>query len=147
MTEEEINQLSAGNETNALIAEMIFSWTRLTDSEWELFKTVEAQMRGILTAQDDRFVVCWMRSPEGWIWPPRQYSTDIAESWRIVEKLCVAGWHCEITSEVIDGYEVRFDRLSRVEYTQATAESAPLAICRAALKTLNPIKTVRRKER
>jgi hypothetical protein len=95
MTREEILNMPAGREMDALIAERVFKTTE--DDDWG--------SDGLLS-----------------------FSTDIAAAWQVVEKLkpnyplldmyCIGDW----ASSFGDG-----------EWGYGYAETAPLAICRAAL--------------
>jgi len=66
------------------------------------------------------------------------YSTDIAAAWEVVEKLAEV---CRVFIEIDDGiYYVRIEyqetSMSVAKYFEAEDESAPMAICRAALKLM-----------
>lgn len=101
MTRDEILNMPAGREMDYLIAEKVLELSILKDGT------------GILLPIDLQV---------------KNYSTDIAAAWGVVEKfptmsLTFRGkyWFCDLN-------QVDFD------YTQA--DTAPLAICRAALLTL-----------
>lgn len=108
MTADDIRAMSAGRELDAEIATRIMGWRPFKD-EW-----------------NDGF-----HCPDQWRdWQEFQPSTNIADSWAVVEKIAkdrkitVSSdetaflWHCRITGEIF-----------------VRAETAPLSICRAALLT------------
>lgn len=112
LTKEQILNMPAGREIDALIAERVMGWTR--------------SHRG---ARGTQFydVPGWGVRSEGAI---PDFSTKIAAAWLVVEKMTerddgdcglittVRGWSCEFGA-------------ASMKY--ANAETAPLAICRAAL--------------
>lgn len=55
--------------------------------------------------------------------PTRNYSTDIADAWRVAEKLCAT-----VGKQPVSGLWLAY-----IDSNWAEAETAPLAICRAAL--------------
>jgi hypothetical protein len=67
--------------------------------------------------------------------PP--YSTDIADAWKIVEHMKAAGMEIQILypSGAIFEWSVAFDNPFDAPF--AKAETAPLAICRAALAAVS----------
>ena len=103
------DDMPAGRELDALVAEKIFGLCR-----WD----------GVPNAFHPK-VVQWWQTEQPCNPPP--YSTDIAAAWEIVEKLrlaigpsyCGSGWYCTWMTGGAHG---------------AIADSAPLAICRAALR-------------
>jgi hypothetical protein len=120
--------MPAGRELDRLIAEKVFGWRNL---EWHKAN------------HDRRFY-----SPEGWYgegpddkcFLAERYSTDIRDAWQVVEKLregkldvmlgtCDGGWHCRIAT---DAGTPSFWR----EVADEVEDTAPLAICGAALETL-----------
>ncbi len=58
------------------------------------------------------------------------YSTDIAAAWQVVDKLHALSFYLEVGSA---GWMARFANISA---TEASAATAPLAICLAALKAV-----------
>jgi hypothetical protein len=68
--------------------------------------------------------------------PIPRYSTDIAAAWEVVEKLGIQFYlHCDLRRGSAGDWMV-FDSAASVDCCEplATAETAPLAICLAALK-------------
>lgn len=80
-------------------------------------------------ADIEAHVAAW-RAP-----PSRAWSTDIAAAWAVVERLASAGWNVELIrvpgGHVRDPWMVRFLTLNKSR--DADADTAPLAICKAAL--------------
>jgi len=64
-------------------------------------------------------------------WPPK-YSTEIRLTWHVVEKLLSLGWHVDIE----DGWHVVVFGGPTGKCESAAADTAPLAICLAALEAL-----------
>lgn len=117
----EVKELKAGRELDALIAEKVMGWHRefVTDpsSNYSFWNYVDADGRGMYTPEE---------------WEP---STSISAAWEVVEKLqtlgikcwmknyiAIPGWHC-----VVIGGDFEFEE---------AADTAPLAICLAALKAV-----------
>lgn len=71
------------------------------------------------------------------MWSETYYSTDIAAAWRVVEKIknitpeCEIVWDCTMKYWEVT-WEYTEDRYARF----ASAETAPLAICIAALRAV-----------
>ena len=71
-----------------------------------------------------------------------RYSTDIAAAWEVVEKLRNDGRFLQLDSLGFDGEQWRcFFALTEIEEEKfpwvGEADTAPLAICRAALKAVS----------
>jgi len=135
-----IDEMPAGRELDALVAEKVMGWriTAWNDGEpWgnrEVFPPFEP-INGIPADCD-----CISHSEAG---EPPHYSTDIAAAWEVVEKMNVDYdvmvrqqrfkpdvWECYI---VRNGPFGPYDR----DFWEGRADTAPLAICRATLKTVN----------
>lgn len=130
--------MEAGRELDALVAEKVMGW------KLENYETSEP-------ASTDRHYLDASRN-DGWAWVGRetdieawqwQPSTDIAAAWEVVEKLLP----CQFTlgspekeSAKGDVWYAEFgewvDHLFQGE--EATAPTAPHAICLAALKAMSP---------
>lgn len=123
MTEDEIRNLPAGREMDALVAQQLFGWMFIASN------FVHNLEYGT------------MIPPNGWkrdnFIPDEcpHYSTDIAAAWEVVEKM--RGMALAMTmGKGDDAYQCRiFDgRIAPEAYrVLVSAETAPLAICRAAL--------------
>ena len=126
MNTPDIDTLPAGPELDALIAEKVMGW------EWNIRNGQCYAEHWCSNAAD-----CW---PE---WSP---STDITAAWEVVEKL--RNWpngHYWLSLSQIAG--VRGEWRSGFSYGGmavnhspkfVVADTAPLAICRAALKAITP---------
>ena len=73
---------------------------------------------------------------------PKPYSTDILAAWEVVEKMQSEGWRLDISGSRyfgpnMGGYEVQIVCASGVRgHYSAYEETAPMAICMAALKAV-----------
>ncbi len=118
MTPGEIVWLS-GRETDALIAEKVMGWR---DIRWEATPTPKVpdlkELTGLPPGCSQRFGVWW-------------FSLSLNDAWFVVDWLIAqepnGDFHLEHTNE--EGWAVGF--CGREEWV--TADTAPLAICRAAL--------------
>lgn len=114
-----MTELKAGRELDALVAEKVLGWKRGKrfgngNGEWE-----------IPGRENDSYKLTCYRTPD--------YSTDIAAAWEIVEKLSM--WVCPANN----GHDWTAGRLSLEEPSPeggTWAETAPHAICLAALKAV-----------
>jgi len=103
----------AGPELDALIAERVFGW------KWHI-------RGGVCYAEHDCF-----NAPD--LWPIFSPSNNIAAAWEVVEKIATLKPHYDLS----DGHcMIFYDEPSGECAGSATGETAPLAICRAALKAV-----------
>ena len=132
------DDLPAGRELDALVAEKVMGWriTAWNDGEpWgnrEVFPPFEP-INGIPADCD-----CISHSEAG---EPPHYSTDIAAAWEVVEKLWDEDFHVQfqLVHQVTAGkWRVEFPtrKVPHHNYVFAHADTASLAICRAALKAV-----------
>lgn len=150
----EPRELTAGRELDALIAERVMgaqvSWWSLRlvdrppmDVEWRhgcftSDASLERMELGEVLVADDRGDMPMQQMLVGGEWEniPR-YSTDIASAWKVVEKVdnrnSVAR-EMGVLTFCINRYDDGYTAL--VFNVGATAETAPLAICLAALKAV-----------
>jgi len=110
MTREDILNMQAGRETDALI------WLSLNDKPLNI----------LMCRHVDGDIQPHAGYPVGHISPPH-YSTDIGAAWEVVEKMRKIKRPVDIYSSV-NGWIANFDYMDI-----ALGETAPLAICRAAL--------------
>lgn len=172
-----MNELAAGRELDALIAERVFG-RRVVARDWPCYVDFDSGMPDpclfaegeyawwgdppAFMTPDSREPVTLLRPDDPWppaLWAPThetaiepvdvdrhwahvvlvpRYSTEIAEAWEVVERLCAGGWGVLLG----DGWAgmatawtarfVAFDPQTRREGA-VTAPTMPLAICRAAL--------------
>ncbi|SDY98057.1 BC1872 family protein [Hymenobacter psychrophilus] len=124
MTREEIEQMPAGREMDGLIAHMVIgAQTQVIESDWR-YDSQHMERR------PDR---PWEHMP--------YYSTEIGAAWDVVERLDKTAQLCDVTR--INGgatylHHCEVWNTSGEPYHRATADTAPLAICRAALLATLP---------
>ena len=135
MTHAEIDALPAGRELNALVAEKVFDSKEpdtviplhAPDSWWMAYHS------GSLVSGDG----IWRIRPSNQTnagWDPKPYSTDIAAVWEVVEKLHQDYHDIQLENDCEEHTEdVWFVQIMPI---RAKAPTAPLAICRAALKAV-----------
>lgn len=113
--------LPAGGELDALIAERVFPGQR-----WQHDDKCDATGS------------CWRCGGcLDWCPIPPPYSTDIAAAWLVVEKLQEQGVRMDILSDWHGHRTCRVARKSESLYDAlGWSETAPLAICRAALRAV-----------
>ena len=132
-----IDDMPAGRELDALVAEKVMGW----QDARAFFPWPES---GVML---DNYA---MMPPHGGairdIAHVPRYSTDIAAAWEVFQKVtdlgyipaiaqCTSGWACDFWTEEAADETGRVDYIHKFrEYGQA---SAPLAICRAALKAVD----------
>jgi hypothetical protein len=137
MKPEDIDKLEAGRELDILIAERIFGWVWVVATAWNARWLCEPDRYQTANPKWPK----WDGSTEVLVRYPQQcepdehgylpqYSSDIAAAWEVVEKMKAfslgqrvdGSWQCWWWQGVHMG---------------AHGETAPLAICRAALKALS----------
>lgn len=86
-------------------------------------------------------------APDGEVWfdpdgfaVPRHYSTKIEDAWRVVEKLRAGGWvmTLSVNDFITEPWDCRFF-LGERRREIAHGATAPIAICRAALKAVGSV--------
>lgn len=119
MTRDEIMQMEAGSEMDVLIAKKVMHW--YSDPDVPYYDSVEAD--GVIHISRK--------------WSP---STDIASAWEVVEKLKSDGHELYISTTygqfdctIVDDNGEPDENHSLTMLGAAHEETAPLAICRAAL--------------
>lgn len=130
------DELSACRELDAVIAEKIMGWTRATRSPkaYDIFREGKGgDVWWIGGCPAPTAYEC--DHPENQVFAP---SENIADAWKAVERLMRDGWRFEIDRNVKVGEPLNdFDcTFVKGRLFRATAETAPLAICRAALKVV-----------
>ena len=126
--------LTAGRELDVLVAEKVMGWRRrfgaFVDDQWSDDAVI------LLPFEPGKYPKepVYTDAPITVVSPvtPR-FSTDIADAWTVVERLLGDG--CRVTCRVADGgARVEIDTpFLHPRMFSATAVSAPLAICRAAI--------------
>lgn len=105
MTRDEILAMPAGRDMDALVGEYVFGWEKGTFPVYEPMKSKHGDYM---------------------VRPISNYSTDISAAWDVVEKLKESSLWLDLNTSP-DGCQVGF-----ADYF-VFADTAPLAICRAAL--------------
>lgn len=120
----------AGRELDALVAEKVMGWIWFPkDDEGPRY----------LASPDPNSMYVWY--PGSGVGTHPLYSTSIAAAWEVWDKLIADGWYPDvITSHVSDGLDYRCE-LHRGgdgdgDYVISHADTAPLAICLAALAAI-----------
>lgn len=127
--------LPAGEEMDALVAEKVMGWRIGSCQRMVMSNRMRKRMCGI--------------NGKGKLLPVPRFSTDIAAAWEVLLHVTKplhgakdGGWLfdrlgfrcCEHDEDGCHGeWRVEFGRASPEEWAIATADTAPLAICRAAL--------------
>ena len=116
----DIDTLSAGHEMDALVAEHIMGWER-QGSGWNV--------NGSISWPDPE----GNTTPLAWV-KDFPFSSDIAAAWQVVEKLILDNklFELEFYQESVDS-RPRWGAAFGIE---SYADTAPLAVCRAALKAV-----------
>lgn len=128
-----MSELKAGRELDALVAEKVMGWRPMQGGV-----SMEIGEKGDLWEDGSRKWYGKDGDPRPMrLLPSPKFSTDIASAWLVVEKTDpVFSW---VLSRAQDGdYDVSmtFHATDYEIVYEATADTAPLAICRAALKAV-----------
>jgi len=121
LTDEQIDAMEAGLELDALMAECVMGWKSggKSNSGNAFFPKQDGDRIG--------------RGKENWRFHPWDPSSDISSAWRVAEH--VMAHPGVFASELLMMDNKRFGiYLGDDEVVSAYADTAPLAICRAALK-------------
>ena len=118
MTREEIGKLEAGRELDALVAEKVMGWRLLDPPQ----------------ADQPSYWATWVMLPHREAakdWSP---STNIAAAWEVVERLRANGYSWMQFTLIADQWDLEMGQGGHDIGCDTLAPTAPLAICRAALK-------------
>ncbi len=112
-----IDEMRAGKEMDALVAEKVLNYS-LTGDKYIILDIGIGERGGVKAVPN--------------------YSTDIAEAWEVVEKITEKHWKFKLRRLPGKDYMAYFQNLLSfpTESESAPSKSAPLAICRAALKAV-----------
>jgi hypothetical protein len=130
MKREEILNMSAGEELDTLIAEKVMELdlSKRCDGNPDYFDT-------------DRWA-CGKCGAVGRVWDdmehtiePKEYSDGIAAAWEVIDKMRKSFWIASLVADT-NLWRVTFYTHTHRKTHEAIDESAPLAICRAALLTV-----------
>jgi len=133
-----IDDMPAGREMDALVAEKVMG---------EPIPTEPPKCTGSISGIQHYFEYypqkAWVPdgTSGGWRWKARAFSTDISAAWEVVEKLAyeptVQGVYEKLSVVVTVRLYSNEEAWAKIEGRSWTkAETAPLAICRAALKAV-----------
>lgn len=128
MTRDEILNMPAGRDMDALTALKFFGWHWENVLEGFLMPPSHhpAMLNNWAGEWDENGYPNWL--PE--------YSKIISLAWEVLEMIQKFGWSFELTDTDMQGdYVIRIWQPRGIKKYAARAESAPLAICRAALLT------------
>lgn len=135
MTKAELMALSAGRELDRIVAERVFDWIALHDDG--------VSLSGVPPTQPKGFELAGTGIKGHWHVP--RYSTDIAAAWQVVEQMHLLGNALALERWLDMPSKNKWLALFTLENGHDTgshvAESAPLAICRAALVAADMAKT------
>lgn len=103
-------------EIDRLVAERVMGWTNVSVEGTRFGTTPEGKVHAIVP----------------------QYSTDMSAAWKVVERLRLLGYQGGIDWATESGYECAFGSspIPPYEGQSFSTETAPLAICLAALKVM-----------
>jgi hypothetical protein len=121
-----VDELPAGPELDRLVAEMVMGW------QWGKNR-IDAGMDAFGDWREAHEVEGPIRNPGGYFvrhWSP---STDIAHAWEVVERMSELGNPLRHLSDGRSRIGYFFARFGDSTEGNWPAETAPLAICRAAI--------------
>lgn len=125
MTDEEIRALPAGRELDALVAEQVMGWKRVEKGHVYFWRTKE-MVAELLREHPDVLAVDYFPCP--------YFSTEIAAAWEVVEELARRCWHLSLD---YPSGNSRWEWMAcfrpQPPGSFVYADTAPVAICRAAL--------------
>lgn len=138
-----VEGLEAGRELDALVAVRVMGWGHTHDIDYVEGDPWYSSCRqcGETGASGGAILDWeWGDAPLPGCPVPPSFSTDIATAWRVVEKMRAAGYAtihvscgCDIHGVPVPGWYASFFQSAAIRGASATADTAPLAICRAAL--------------
>ncbi len=128
MTRDEILAMGAGDELDDLVVIHLFNWAPYDESRNVSHECYYKMPNGYMGDEDDR----------------PKFSTDIAAAWAVVDPQNDQRWYYDISSVICGGWIVQvYDEQKAVATKgdgstgiKVMADTAPLAICRAALLTV-----------
>lgn len=150
--------MKPGRELDALVAEKVMGWKRMTEGEVHPYTFDEVYPCAAAAGFDRSRVSAWWFDPrrvnekgepeamrvaedEGdpdYEFPVFAPSTDIADAWQVVERMRRDGFHVGIADNRPNTWWVDLTPDASVsgECTSAEGATAPLTICLAALKVI-----------
>jgi hypothetical protein len=141
LTREQIEQLQAGRELDALVAKLVMGWTVAHYAKEGRCLGFKPNATNYYEAADGSNVGGVKRSDlssDYSYWSP---STDIKAAWEVVQHLTASTYMLKMNQFWIEGgslggklgFRVAFQYYRSMDEHQATADTISLAICRAAL--------------
>ena len=136
-TREQILNMPVGIELDAIVCELIYGWKRIKGPKTDY--DGQCEYGDVLIdpslSEDDAFK---MMNPRGTIplhyFVINRYSTDISAAWELVEKLSRGKVDSSFVLEFhYERYYARFGNVPFRPYRDEMYETAPEAICKAAL--------------
>lgn len=142
-----VDELTPGRETDALIAERILGWRKRPGPAYDHLGPTPVNLVLIpptISDEDLERGAYWPRAGEVKPWYAcLPWSTSIVYAWELVEHfqrqllaLVVQPYLPYYAGEVATGYRVSIRPSHNVELNYATHDKAPMAICKAALLAL-----------
>lgn len=126
------NELEAGPELDALIADKVMCMVPCEN--WFVQRYTELGpiwFGGAANCGHGALHYCY---PKG---SPAKYSTNMEAAWTVLEKLSADKWRAIHIGNTDSGWNVQIDRSERaLDSACDSSPTAPLAICRAALKAI-----------
>lgn len=120
----EIMQLNAGREIDIIVAEQVMGWQIETDA---------AKLKQLNRYIAQKAGDCWWRTPEGgWSCDPPPYSSEIAATWKVVERMKATGRFLFLFQGPA-GNKVAFAESLASDPDYITERNLTGAICKAAL--------------
>ena len=131
----QVDEMEAGRELDALVAEKVMGWRRVSDGQFYFWPSKE-MVEALRMSHPDLLAVDYFAAPE--------FSADIAAAWKVVEKMYSDGWTVSVGSLAAKprGWRCTVSHMHADDFYrhpesyEANADTAPLAICRAVLKAV-----------
>lgn len=124
ISREEVAQLEAGRELDILVAEQVMGWQIETDA---------AKLKRLNRYIAQPVEAGWWRTPEGgWHSDPPAYSSEIAATWKVVERMKDKGRFLFLYQGA-EGNNVAFAESSASHPDYITERNLTRGICKAAL--------------
>jgi hypothetical protein len=138
LTREEIENMPAGEQMDIAIAEHVLGHVWVHNKRYGCLLSSDHAMAAIAEG-----LVKAGKHPEHeascCISPLDRYSNVVEAAWLVTDFLLAKGWHYTVASSYVTGTLAQLKGVGVDKLYQARADTAPLAICRAALLTVaNP---------
>ncbi len=134
------------------VAEKVMGWKPVhlitgDDHYWLCRPEAYEDMRVPIVMKDGKQGKCYLNSERlpnlAYALAVPKFSTDISAAWQVVEKMGISviasedGWYAGVTKDVIHTCDNAGHEAKEVQAHFVLADTAPLAICRAALSALD----------